>query len=417
MAPAMSERQKLGHLCLYNPHFLPGEAGSRVLLFAAGPIDPTIMVQNLNTGRSELLGSGDLPSYSATGHVVFRSGKSSSDLWARPFSKGDLRPTGPAFQIASNGADPSVSADGTLVYVDAFSDQLVWFDRRGRKLGNIDPPAQGMYYPALSTDGRFAAVETMENGNLDVWVHDLTRGARTRLSADPAIEILPVWSPGGAEVAYGSYRAGNIDIFVRRADGSTKEEVLVAAAHSERVSDWSGDGRRILYSLLHPDTRADVWYLERNPGGGWEPRPFLRTQANESGPKISPDGRYVAYISDESGRPEVYVQSFPGAARRWPVSSGGAAQLRWGRNGRELFYTQGNTLVSVAVRTAPNFSIGAESRLFSHSAFTATFDANYDVSFDGQRFLLPDRIGPQGSERMIRVVQNWFAEFRDAQRP
>jgi Tol biopolymer transport system component/DNA-binding winged helix-turn-helix (wHTH) protein len=383
LADAKSETQDSRHVCFYNPHFLPEQAGSRVLLFTVGPVDPAIMVHDLERGRTQLLGYGDLPFYSATGHVVFRSGKTSSDLWARPFSLDDLRPTRPAFQIAANATDPSVARDGTLVYVDSFSDQLVWLDRRGRKVAPVEPPAQGMYYPALSPDARLAAVEALENGNLDIWVHDLAAGARTRLSMDAAHEILPVWSPDGTEVAYASYRSGNIDILLRRADGSEDEKMIAGTVHQERVSDWSRDGRYILYSLQHPDTKGDIWSLERQPEG-WTARPFLQTPADERMPKLSPDGRYVAYVSDESGRPELYVQSFPSAAGKRAISSGGASQPRWRNNGRELFYVEGNVLISVAMRTQPALSMGPATRLFAHSAFAVSLDANYDVSPDGR---------------------------------
>jgi len=180
------------------------------------------------------------------------------------------------------------------------------------------------------------------------------------------------------------------------------------------IGNWVG--RYILYSLQHPDTKGDIWSLERQPEG-WTARPFLQTPANESMAKLSPDGRYVAYVSDESGRPELYVQSFPSAAGKRAISSGGASQPRWRNNGRELFYVEGNVLISVAMRTQPDLSIGRATRLFAHSAFAVSRDANYDVSPDGQRFLVPERVGAQGNERMIRVVQNWFAEFRNPQRP
>jgi serine/threonine-protein kinase len=273
-----------------------------------------------------------------------------------------------------------------------------------------------MYYPALSPDANLAAVEAMESGNLDIWVQDVARGARTRLSASAAIEILPVWSPDGTEVAYGSYRAGNIDIFARKADAGTEEKALTKAVHDERVSDWSRDGRHILYSVRHPQTGLDLWRLERNTKGDWEPHPFLQTASNETTPKFSQDGRYVAYLSDESGRREVYVRPFAEGSAKWVVSNGGATQLRWSRSGRELFYTQGGALFSVSVRTVPRLSVAPATRLFAHSAFTSTIDANYDVTADGQRFLVPERSGAHGGERMIRVVQNWLAEFH-GQRP
>ena len=238
----------------------------------------------------------------------------------------------------------------------------------------------------------------------------MERGTRIRLSSHPSTEILPVWSPGGDQVAFGSYRAGNIDIFTRDSEAEHEEKTLAAKPISERVSDWSRDGRYILYGALDPNKGMDLWYLQRN-AGQWEHHPLLETPANERSPKFSPDGRYVAYISDESGRDELYVREFPVGGRKWPVSANGASQVRWSRNGRELFYTESTTLIAVPVSTNPRFTAGLPSRLFSHPGFLNWPDANYDVTADGQRIIVPERVGEQ--ERMIHVVQNWSAEFRD----
>ena len=137
---------------------------------------------------------------------------------------------------------------------------------------------------------------------------------------------------------------------------------------------------------------------------------FLNSTSNEKIAKFSPDGRYVAYLSDESGRDELYVRPFPSGASRWPVSTGGAMQVRWSRSGSELFYVEAGSLMAVKVTAGAGFAVGSATRLFSHPAFTVSFDANYDVSTDGQRFLIPQRV--QSESPKIRVVQNWFGEFR-----
>jgi hypothetical protein len=155
----------------------------------------------------------------------------------------------------------------------------------------------------------------------------------------------------------------------------------------------------------------DIWYLQRSSGGQWEPHPLVQTPANERSAKFSPDGRYVAYISDESGRDELYVREFLPEGRKWPVSTHGATQVRWSRNGRELFYAESTTLIAVPVSTTGGFTAGPPGRLFSHPGFANWSDPNYDVAADGQRIILPERVGEQ--ERMIHVVLNWSAEFRD----
>jgi eukaryotic-like serine/threonine-protein kinase len=294
------------------------------------------------------------------------------------------------------------------VYADPPSERLVWVTHLGQRVGEVGPPVVGASFPAIPPDGQRVAAEASESENPDVWVYDLARGSRTRLSFDPATEILPVWSPDGEQVAYSSWRMGNTDIFVRRADGAGEEQTLVATPANERVSDWSRDGKQILYSREDPNTSWDLWYLKRNDGGGWVANAFLQKRFRERAPKFSPDGRYVAYLSDESGRDELIVRPFPQGDRQWVVSRNGAAQPRWAHNGRQLFYVEAGTLMEVPVRTAPEFSAGAPVRLFAHAGFAHAWDPNYDVSADGERFLVPGR-----SDRLIHVVQNWFAEFRD----
>jgi Tol biopolymer transport system component/DNA-binding winged helix-turn-helix (wHTH) protein len=407
----IGDRRDVTSRCLYFPHFLPVE-GSRLLAFTLGPVESRVILYDLQAQRAAVFGAGDMPVYSAGGHLVYRSGKDSSDLWAQPFSLKTLEATGAPFPIARNGADPSVAADGTLVYLDSYSDQLVWLNRQGRRISELGEPAREIYYPAVSSTERFVAAEIMENLNLDIWVYEAARGSRTRLSAHPDVEILPVWSPAEDTVAFSSYRAGNTDIFLRSADAGAEETALVNESPPERVSDWSHNGEYILYSLQTSDNGHDLWYMKRTDDGVWEPHSFLATSFHERVAKLAPDGRYVAYISDESGRDEVYVRSFPVGERKWTISTSGASQLRWRRDGREIFYVEGGSLVAVPVRTEPEFAAGTPVRLFAHSAFATWTDPNYDVSADGQRVLVPESLGAWGGARRIQVVQNWLAEFR-----
>jgi eukaryotic-like serine/threonine-protein kinase len=392
-----------------QPHFARAETGSSIILFTWFGSEISLMALDLRTGQHRVIGPGSHPFYSSTGHLLYRSG---TDLWGRPFSLKDPHFSGDAFLVARNATDPTAATDGTLVYRDVPAQQLVWLDRVGNAVRKIELPANGIYYPALSPDGRRVAAETWEKENLDVWISDIDRGARIRLTSHPATEVVPVWSPHGDEVAFSSYRTGNTDIFVRRADSSAEEVRLTSAPQDERVSDWSRNGQYILYSLVHPKNGSDLWYLKRNGAGAWEPHALLQTPFNEQSAKFSPDGRYVAYLSDESGRDELYVGEFPSGLRKWPISSRGAAQVRWSRDGRELFYAEAGTLIAVAVRTTRQFDVGPSTRLFSHSALTVWRDPDYDVSLDGQTFVLPQT--PASQEPMIHVVQNWFAEFRAA---
>ncbi len=402
------------------PHFLPSKAGARVLVFAFGSIsEQTMMVQNLETGQRELLGPGAASFYSLSGHLVYQPSFSTYDLWALPFSLETLKATGEAFPISENSRGPTIAADGTLVYLDSSRSgqrQLVWLDRRGEKTGEIGQAQEAIGSPALSPDGRLVAVTSTEGSNQDVWVYDIARGVRTRLSSAPEIDRRPVWSPAGDEVAFTSARAGNEDIFLRQADGSGEEKVLAATPRPEYLSDWSRDGKYLLYHLNDPKTGPDLWYLESNEdGSGWEPHPFLQTPSNELVPRFSPDGRYVAYVSDESGQFEVYVQPFPEGGRKVTVSSNGGTKVRWSRDGKELFYVEGQTLVAVSVSSGSSFSVGSATRLFEHPGLGPGINyAPYDVSADGQRFILAEPVeqGADAPEPSIRVVMNWYEEFR-----
>ena len=201
------------------PHFLPSEAGARVLLFAFGsPSEQTMMVQNLETGQRELLGPGAMPFYSPSGHLVSQSGSLTHDLWALPFSLDTLRATGEGFPISENSRGPTVAADQTLVYLDGSDpgrQQLVWLDRRGEKTGEIGQAQEAIDSPALSPDGLLVAVTATEGSNQDVWVYDIARGVRTRLSSAPESDRRPVWSPAGDQVAFTSERATRTSSFAK----------------------------------------------------------------------------------------------------------------------------------------------------------------------------------------------------------
>jgi Tol biopolymer transport system component len=376
------------------------------------------MVHDLETGQREILGHGELPFYSPSGHLLYQAGPRTYDLWALPFSLDTLRATGEAFPISADSRHPTVSADGTLTYIDVLGsgkEQLAWLDQSGHKTGDIGPPLRRLGAPALSPDGGLVAVEVWEGGSdWDVWVLNIARSVRTRLSTAPGYDGGPVWSPTGEEVVFTSSRAGNQDIVLRQADGSGETEVLASTPHDERTCDWSRDGKHLFYELHKPESGCDLWYLKRSEETGpWEPHPFLQTSFNEHGAKLSPDGRYVAYVSDESGQREVYVRAFPEGGRKWTVSRDGGERPRWSRDGQKLFYVEGRTLVAVSVSGDPPFSVGSATRLFEHSTLReGNRDPRYDVSADGQRFLLAEPVGGAAGPS-IRVVLNWFAEFRD----
>jgi eukaryotic-like serine/threonine-protein kinase len=410
---------------IYWSHFLPSREGDRVLVLtcgAAGTAPQTMVVQDLVSGRREFLGQGAFPVYTHSGHLVYQPAQSTYELWALPFSLDTLQSTGAAFPIARNSRYPTAASDGTLVYVDAYSrgqQQLVWLNRSGGNAGEIGVQFETVGSPSLSPDGRLVAFEATEEANQDVWTYEIARGVRTRLSTAAGVDSRPVWSADGERVAFTSLSAGNNDIFLRQADGSGEEKMIAATLRHESVSDWSTDGKYLLYDMISDGgTGHDLWYLERTtPGGNWEPRSFLIMPSNQRAPKISPDGGYVAYVSDESGREEVYVDSFPERGRRVTISSNGGAKHRWSRDGEELFYVEGGeTLMTVAVSTEGEFNAGAATHLFKHPGLgKGGSHPPYDVSPDGQQFLLAEPAHGETGQRVIRVVLNWFEEFRDRQ--
>jgi Tol biopolymer transport system component len=263
----------------------------------------------------------------------------------------------------------------------------------------------------LSPDGRRLAVEGRDGG-FDIWVYDLEREIKTRFTNDAAAETLSAWTPSGDEISYASDRNGTYDIFSKPSSGNGEAKLLVGTPLDELGPDWSPDRRFLIYMAGSRETRSQLLYRERRQDGSLgEPVVFLKTSFNERAPRFSPDGSFVAYVSDESGKLEVYVRDFPKGANRWQISSNGGNAPRWRRDGKEIFYLQRNTLMAASVTTRPSFSAGAPAALFERG----TLQVGYDVSPDSKRFIILDK--PAGEPPLsIHIVHNWFEEFRGQQR-
>src|SRR5215831_2425943 len=367
---------------LADSHFLPSPAGTRHLLYVrhSSPTEGQIVLRDLENGRTQVLAAGVKPVYSPTGHVIYEA---QGGLWAVPFSLKSLRTSGEPFPLRERANNPSVAPDGTLVYLDAgprTSDQLVWKSRTGGKLGVVGQPQERINAPLLSPDGRRVAVYSLENGNQDIWVHDAVRGLKTRITSDAAQEDRPIWSPEGKRIAYASNRSGNWDVFIQPADGSGQAEPLLATPQDDYLSDWSRDGTYLIFDLSTPNGR-DIGYVRQ--GRGEDPKKvvhFLATPFDEGDSNLSPDGRFLAYSSNESGRFEVYVQRFPEGGGKLQVSAQGGVQPRWRRDGREVYYVEGETLVAVAVSPAADFAVGKAVHLFEQKGITRDAGQQYDVS-------------------------------------
>ncbi len=399
------------------PHFLSMEAGNRCLVFTDQPnTQPNMVLLDLETGSEKPLGPGFRPFYSPSGHLVYVAVQV---LWAMPFSPATLTVTGEPFPIAQKASGATVATDQTLVYADTpggGSEQLVWLDRRGNKTDAIGQPYEMIGWPALSPDGTLSAFASLEDADEDVWVYDIARETRTRLTSAKGRDMRPVWSPTSEYVGFTSGSAGGRDIYFRPADGSGAAQALLEEDDYVYLTDWSKDGQYVLINRSAGTTKrsqANLWYLSRDDGGDWTPHQLTQTRFTERSAKLSPDGRYVAYASDESGQWEVYVQPFPEGGRRATISTKGGRQPRWSRDGTELFYVEGATLMVVPVSTGPSFSPSRPERLFEHSSLSNTVSyPMYDVSPDGQRFVVAEPVGDP-PEPYIQVVQNWHQEFRD----
>ena len=218
------------------------------------------------------------------------------------------------------------------------------------------------------------------------------------------------WTPDGKRIAFDSNKEGPQNLFWQLADGSGGLERLTSSEYTQSADSWSKDGRLLAFYEISPTTGYDIWVLRMNDK---KAQPFLRTQFNEVAPRFSPDGRWLAYVSDESGRFEVYVQPYPGPGGKWQISTEGGTEPAWNPNGRELFYLSGEKMMSVDISTRPSFSAGKPRMLFQgrYMPTPGTFP-NYDVSSDGQRFLMIKPSEQESGPTQINVALNWFEELK-----
>jgi Tol biopolymer transport system component len=271
---------------------------------------------------------------------------------------------------------------------------------------------------SISPDGKRVALSAYEHGNLDVWIHDLERPVKTRLTFDPGNDLSAQWSPLGKEIAFYSVRSGeSLDIWLQAADGSSEAQPLAKTPLIEIPTSWSRDGSMLFFSRIDPKTGYDIWFIQRKPDGSWqEPVAFLQSEFNEMNAQISRDGRFVLYTSDQTGRIEIFVRSFPEGGY-WQVSAQGGEQPRWSRDGREILYVENrDTLVSVPVWTTGVFSKGAATTLFRNAGLVRLTEANYmyDLSPDGKRILIAEPVeGDTVRPPAIHVIQNWPAMLRN----
>jgi serine/threonine-protein kinase len=413
----MADRSK-GELDFHSPHFLPERRAVVYTLHPTSGNQFRLFVRSGQVTRPVLDDSaGNILNafYSASGHLLYERIRGGRAIYAVPFSLASLSASGQPFQVAEDGANPSVAEDGTLMYQSAPPPaELVMLDRNGKLERVASPAYEGIRYPAFSPDGSRIALMGVEEGNHYIWIHDLARGSNTRLTVERQVHTDPAWSPSGEQIAYAKAASGKTAIFGKRSDGSGDALPLVPGDSSASAPEWSPDGKYLVYLKPAPKGGNDIWYLPLTGNGG--PTPFLETPFGEAGPRVSPDGRHIAYSSNESGRLEVYVKPFPQGQGRWLVSVNGGTLPRWSRGGNELVYLEGNAVMAVPLQTKPSFRAGGPEKLFDGNqagvglfSFTPTISA-YDVTADGRHFVAVRRRGGAGS--YLTIVQNWLGDFQ-----
>jgi serine/threonine-protein kinase len=402
------------------PHHLPGGGA---LLFTVGTggswDDARIEVLKLGTGeRTLLIEGGSDARYVPTGHVVYRR---RGTLLAVRADLDRLQVTGSPVAVVeglsgctgNNGcAQATLTEAGSLLYLAgsarSFERTLAWVDRTGAEQSKLPSRAYG--YPSLSPDGQ-RVVLTIDEGNKgDVWVYDLARGNLTKLTSD-GLSRFPLWTSDGKKVTFQSTKAESFaNLFWKPADDSAAEEQLTTSENPQIPGSWSPDGETLAFTEIDPTTQGNIWTLSLKTRQKAEP--FLRTPANEAFPAFSADGRWVAYQSDESDRYEVYVRPFPGSGSKRLVSTDGGTEPVWSRDGRTLFYRNGDQIMAVATMTQPTLSLSKPEVLFERPDVTFSLPRNYDVTSDGSRLLIVKENQEVTAAIQIVVVQNWNEELK-----
>ena len=419
-------------------HFFPsGLPDGHALLFTivvGDAFTPNVAALDLKTGRHAIVIRGaSQGAYVETGHVIYTVG---TTLWAVPFDSVKLETAGDPvpvveriMQVFGNnvgGGNFSVSRHGALVYVpqrEGGTRELVWVDRSGKVEAVAAPPS--LYnQPRLARDGNRVAVQIPDQGN-DIFTLDLERGTRTRLTFEAGGESYPVWLPDGRSIIYASAREGVQNLYRRAADGTGVEERLTTSANSQRPTSFSPDGKHLVFEENTPKTSWDVGLLALD--GQMRTTYPIQLQFDERNPEISPDGRWLAYESNESGQAQVYVRPFPAGDALYQISRDGGRTPAWAPNGRELFFAEGNSLMAVSVGSTDNFTHGNPAKLFE--GMSLVFDARtansgasasagayrmYDISPDGKRFLMAREVTNHAASipASMVVVLNWFEELK-----
>jgi Tol biopolymer transport system component len=416
------------------PQILPG---GRAVLFTdsrapAAFNDADLVVQPLPSGARKVVQRGGFYGrYVPSGHLLYVH---DSTLWAAPFDLDRLAVTGPPVRaiegVTSNaengGAQVALSASGTLVYLpgqDRSGVPIYWIDREGRTTP-LRSAAANWNSLQFAPDGRRLALQiNLVGSGANIWVYEWARDALSLLTSEPGNHAQPVWTPDGRRIVFASTPAnqGTLNLYWKRADGVGDAQRLTDSPYEHHPTSWHPNGKFLAFSELNPQTNFDLLILpmEGDEASGWkagQPTVFLKSRFNEREPMFSPDGRWIAYQSDESGRDEVYVRSFAGAGGKWQISNGGGVFPVWSRTARELFYGTPTQQIMVSAYDVERDSFRAEKpRLWSDTRYRPRGSLRpFDLHPDGKRFgLAPAAPAPAGARQdHVTVIFNVFDELR-----
>jgi serine/threonine protein kinase len=375
----------------------------------------SIYVGSLNSNEKRLVvrAKGNA-AYAAPGYLLFYRDRT---LFAQHFDTKKFELTGEPAPILTDvqffprisQAVFATSSTGLLVAqrnADSGASQALWFDRKGQEIGlALNPAIMGNIM--LSPNGRAVAADTTDpaSQNTDIWTYDLETRSAKRLTFDPALDSLPIWSPDGSRIIFASNRDLKFDLYLKDANGAQEEKIIPQDGPDRFPADWSRDGKYVIYSR-----GPDLWYLALPELRATQ---FLKAPSTLKSARFSPDGKWVAYSSNESGRWEIYVTSFPEAHGKWQVSNAGGDQPRWRGDGKELFYFSNDSkIMAVEVKTGANFDAGTPAALFQanpREMFATSELFSYDVSSDGQKFLINTQLKTEMTP--VSIVLNWSAKL------